>query len=118
MEHATGWPVVACWYDVESAFASRKIRYSVHGGITLRNTADSQGATFTIRALPLRPIWIGIIIDTLFYAAVWLLPLGGVRSVRRWRRRRRGLCAGCAYDLSGVPVKDGERVCPECGARV
>jgi hypothetical protein len=28
-----------------------------------------------------------------------------------------GLCAGCAYELSGAPAgADGCRVCPECGA--
>lgn len=31
--------------------------------------------------------------------------------VRRWRRRKRGLCVNCGYDLTGnVSV-----VCPECG---
>jgi hypothetical protein len=30
---------------------------------------------------------------------------------RRWRRRKRGLCVKCAYDLTG----NVSGVCPECG---
>ena len=37
-------------------------------------------------------------------------------SLRRWRgrRRRRGLCAKCSYDLTG----NASGVCPECGTPV
>ena len=31
--------------------------------------------------------------------------------LRRWRRRRRGLCLNCGYNLRGLP----EPRCPECG---
>jgi hypothetical protein len=31
--------------------------------------------------------------------------------LRRWRRRRKGLCTACAYDLTG----NESGVCPECG---
>ncbi|RJP41940.1 MAG: hypothetical protein C4547_01185 [Phycisphaerales bacterium] len=33
--------------------------------------------------------------------------------LRRYRRRRRGLCVTCGYDLRG----NSSGVCPECGAR-
>lgn len=32
--------------------------------------------------------------------------------VRRWRRRRKGLCINCGYDLTG----NVSGVCPECGS--
>lgn len=32
--------------------------------------------------------------------------------IRRWRRRRRGLCINCGYDLTG----NVSGVCPECGS--
>ncbi len=34
--------------------------------------------------------------------------------VRRWQRRRRGLCLTCAYDLTG----NESGVCSECGAGI
>ena len=34
--------------------------------------------------------------------------------LRRWRRRREGLCLKCAYDLTG----NVSGVCPECGVEV
>lgn len=49
-----------------------------------------------------------------FWAALLFLWVGGFHMIRRARRRRRGLCADCAYDLRG---SDGE-TCPECGAPV
>lgn len=34
--------------------------------------------------------------------------------VRRWRRRKKGLCVKCGYDLTG----NVSGVCPECGTRI
>ena len=34
--------------------------------------------------------------------------------LRRWRRRRRGLCVNCAYDLTG----NVSGVCSECGTKI
>ena len=69
--------------------------------------------------LPLRPIWPGFAVNTVFYAAVlwflWMTPF----AVRRWwggRRIRRGLCPKCGYDLRGSPPHAD--ACPECGARL
>ena len=62
------------------------------------------------RPFPTKLLWPGLIADTLFYALLFagLHQLAGWR--RRTRRRRRGRCAACGYDLTGI---DG--VCPECG---
>ncbi|MEE9128820.1 MAG: hypothetical protein V3T84_02295 [Phycisphaerales bacterium] len=61
--------------------------------------------------LPLRPIWPGFAINTVFYAALlWLLTFG-LFAVRRVIRRKRGHCINCGYDLRG----DFSAGCPECG---
>jgi hypothetical protein len=63
-------------------------------------------------SLPIRPIWPGFAINTLFYGGIlWLLFAAPV-ALRRWRRVRRGLCPACAY-----PVGESA-VCTECGAAV
>ena len=64
--------------------------------------------------LPLRPIWPGFAINTVFYAVVlWLLTLAPF-TARRFIRRKRGHCIKCGYDLRAVEHEK----CPECGAGV
>ena len=62
--------------------------------------------------IPYLPLWPGFALNTLFYAALawgaWQLPL----ALRRRRRRVRGQCVRCGYDLAGLPK--GSQ-CPECG---
>ena len=63
--------------------------------------------------LPIKPIWSGFAINTIFYAAIlWLLSLGP-SATRRLIRRKRGRCIKCGYDLRG----DLTGGCPECGWR-
>ncbi|MDY7109254.1 MAG: hypothetical protein SYC29_11525, partial [Planctomycetota bacterium] len=64
------------------------------------------------RVLPLRPMWPGFLINTLFYAAVLWLLIPGPFMLRRLIRRRRGRCVKCGYDLRGALPGAG---CPECG---
>ena len=62
--------------------------------------------------LPIKPIWTGFAINTLFYAAIlWLLTFGPF-AVRRFVRNKRGHCIKCGYDLGHAD----HRACPECGA--
>ena len=63
--------------------------------------------------LPLRPLWPGFAINTIFYAAIlWLLFVAPF-ALRRSQRIKRGLCPKCAYDLRG----GNHSACPECGVR-
>jgi hypothetical protein len=66
----------------------------------------------TERWLPLRPIWPGFAVNTLFYAGILWLLFAAPFALRRRRRIKRGLCPACAY-----PVGDSE-VCTECGKPV
>jgi hypothetical protein len=62
--------------------------------------------------MPLRPLWPGFAINTIFYAAILLALFFAPGSVRRMIRRRRGLCPACAYPVGTSPV------CTECGKPV
>lgn len=66
-----------------------------------------------ILKLPLRPLWPGFLLDTGFYAVLWALPLFGLPLIRQSRRKRKGRCPKCAYDLK----RDFNSGCPECGWR-
>ncbi len=68
--------------------------------------------------LPLRPIWPGFAINTVFYTAILWLLFAAPFALRRWRRRKRGLCPACGYDLRGRPPNSGSQACPECGKAV
>ncbi len=64
--------------------------------------------------------------DWQIYVSFWLFavlwtPVAGyglhsvvARPLRKWHRRRRGLCVTCAYDLTG----NTSGVCPECGTAI
>ncbi len=59
--------------------------------------------------VPWRPIWFGLIVNSLVYALGLCLAVRLVKHLPRVARTRRGLCLRCGYDLAGL-----ER-CPECG---
>lgn len=58
----------------------------------------------------LRPLWIGLAIDTLALALLFESTWLGSRTIRRLRRRSTGRCVQCGYRLV-----DSAR-CPECGS--
>lgn len=67
--------------------------------------------------VPLRPIWLGLLGDTVFYGTIcfglWATLVIPRRFVREVARFRRGACIQCGYDLG----YDFIRGCPECGWR-
>ena len=70
-----------------------------------------QGTLGIPRVLPLRPIALGFIINTLLYAAALLLMFIACAYARRRVRIRHGRCPKCGNDLRG----DFAQGCPECG---
>lgn len=104
-EYATGWPWRA-WRGAD-VITARHTLYSF-SQVVFR---DPTGMSRFGYLVPYGPVWSGIVGNCLVGAiGIWsfvVLPA----AVRRARRRGRGLCVACGYDLAGV----GGGVCPECG---
>ncbi len=100
----SGWPTRSLershWRNLDEG--KRWLRHSLVLG-------ESGGSP---RTLPLRPIWPGFAINTVFYAAIlwggWML-FAAPFALRRWRRIKRGLCPACGYQVGTSAV------CTECG---
>ena len=106
-----GWPCYALWgliweWDVppEPGLHSPLLSHSFQ----LRGRFVA-GYWRAPRLIPLRPIWPGFAVNTLFYAAfLWLLG-HSVFAMRRFIRMKRGLCVKCGYPMGESAV------CSECG---
>jgi hypothetical protein len=113
-----GWPFRAFWLEYEQHYATNTTDIAetrIHGGIRVKfndPTSVWYAPPPSPTALPYRPVWPGLILDTLFFASLWAALLYIPRAARRSLRRRRGLCPACAYDLRATPASSP---CPECG---
>lgn len=65
--------------------------------------------------LPVCPLWLGLLMNAIFYGAVLWLLWNGPSIARRTHRRRRGRCTKCGYNLHRRSAESS--VCPECGER-
>ena len=109
---AYGWPVVALWHGhqwIVADIGGTLYQSDVWGGFDLG--PPPQDPTGFPRVLPYRPIWLGMLINTLFYAILLYLAIAGSGALRRLIRLKRGRCPRCGYDLRGA-LQAG---CPECG---
>ena len=103
-----GWPMKAltCSIHWETQISNADILYRVEGGIQLPRDRE-----FNPRALPLRPIWLGLTANSCLYGLVWLTLSAGIVRLRE-SRRRAGRCICCGYPRIGL--QEDSR-CPECG---
>ena len=109
---ARGWPNLSLWssYDAKPDPLQQWWRGSNVNGIRIdRSNPVSNREIGELRLLPLRPIWTGFIINTLFYGAIVWIAFAGPILLRRLLRARRGLCRKCAYPIGTSAV------CTECG---
>ncbi len=110
--HRSGWPFLSLWGQREMRLLPGE-RYLFDQSTTvwaLPYVSDGSFSENTAHILPLRPVFPGFLINTLFYALpLWLLFFAPF-TARRTIRRRRGRCAKCAYPVGTSPV------CTECGA--
>ena len=111
---ARGWPLPS--FRCRTVLVVRPIGGAaptvepLRGGIELPLQWDSAGRQRP-RFLPVRPIWPGLVINTVFWAAVAALLLAVAQRLRAARRFERGRCPRCGYVLH----HDYRRACPECG---
>ncbi len=108
---AAGWPAPAMEWIGSLDMRHDDNAWSWNDGLTPPMRAGNlcQGAD---RRLPLIPIWPGFAINTLVLSLVPLCMWTGIVLLRRNRRRIRGRCVGCGYDVFGLDA------CPECGQSV
>ena len=99
-----GWPMHSMTVEIWFPYADGM------NGILLKTVSKSHGTV--VWSLPLRPIWPGFAINTIFYAVILWLPFAAFGRSRRRRRTKRGLCPACAYPVGTNPV------CTECGRAV
>ena len=106
-EFATGWPFRSMSLGYHSAGQNSPTLY-----FALEVPKSIRDAIQSDTLLPLRPLPLGFAINTLFYAALILIPWELAGWGVRARRRRRALCPRCAHSLAGLPTN---APCPECG---
>lgn len=109
--HETGFPFPAmtCSVHWNTQASNADIIYDVLDGVQLPRDAD-----FNPRALPLRALWPGFLINVLIWGTVWFALMHGWSVLRAKLRARGDRCIHCGYSRQGLPA--GSR-CPECGGR-
>ena len=102
-----GWPAKTFWgYD---GLASEAIQRWPQQHRVIESWASGLRVRRVDRWIPYLPLWPGFTVNTAFYAVVLYLLIPGPFVLRRFIRRRCGLCPKCAY-----PVGESV-VCTECG---
>lgn len=113
--HTCGWPYRALWCKFLPNPAAKTP--TVSDGIELSRVTRRRGnyQWGEPAALPLRPAWSGLALDTILLGAAWLpvvfLVRGGAGHIRARIRVAHGRCPRCGYDLKNQPAPG----CPECG---
>lgn len=99
--HSAGWPrPCMAWREP----AQVKPPVSLEGCLFILRVGPSIG-------IPPHLLWRNLAVDAVLLGVPTLLCMLAVPPLRAWRRRRRGLCPICAYDLKhNLPAG-----CPECG---
>ena len=103
--------VVHAEYLSEPAMEMKE-RFSLPGGhyqraVTFSEELGMYSKSRTLIVYWTLPLVFGALLGVYPAAAFYRGPL------RYWRRRRKGLCLGCGYDLTG----NESGVCPECGVQ-
>jgi hypothetical protein len=96
VQDARGWPIVALWCEWPSA---QDRVGPIRGGLALPSapqrdlSAGDPPDVFAVRGLPLRPIWIGLVADTLILGFAWFALFTSPHSIRFALRTIRAMAA-------------------------
>jgi energy-converting hydrogenase Eha subunit A len=106
---AYGWPSPCLRWRVgaRTIAASPECRERTADGVWVLH----KGTKASPLLLAIDPLWPGLIANAAFYGTVIVGGAFALRAFRRHRRRSRGWCVSCGYDLAGVALP----ACPECG---
>ncbi len=113
---AVGWPALCLCSRTRVATTGTQ---TVTGSLQVLGPAHYAGRVTPsdpgLGSIPLLPIWRGLAIDGAMFSVAWaavLVPtVLAYRKIRASRRRLRGLCLACGYDLRA----EYNTPCPECG---
>jgi len=107
IEQAFGWPLYAMAQRHRFPSDANQSN-SVDGFLLPVNMLPAMPG----RHLPLRMVWPGFVADAILFAWLWYAVVAFPMVLVRGRRRRRGACTSCGYDVRYTPAG---KPCPECG---
>ena len=112
----SGWPLPTAVGAIQTRDDALRDGYFRSWRAACMNRAVPAPMTLTFppkwdRALPLNPLWTGLIVNTLVFGSAWLIVMLLLSGARR-RRLAPGRCPACGYDRAGLAAGS---VCPECG---
>jgi predicted RNA-binding Zn-ribbon protein involved in translation (DUF1610 family) len=104
--YAVGWPFRALWCEDDRAGGAG----GAWAGALSLQSPDRMPTLTRLKALPLRPLWPGLLANTAVFSLGWGLLLIGLAALQHRRRWKQHQCTACGYDLRGLQGR-----CPECG---
>jgi len=106
------WPCLRGGYTTPNSSGSSATEM-LHGAIPIMRRVDYIGSNpfgKELVGMPLIPTWPSFLACMVFYGTLTFSFAAGIRTLVRRRRRKRGKCTRCGYDLRGSAGQ-----CPECG---
>lgn len=107
---SSGWPLRAFWCEapiLQGKFANA----TSPGGFVIAGKTDKVLANDIPRVVPFRPLWPGLLVNSLVFASAAWLCVGVIsRTTKLWRDQKYR-CPRCGFDRRGSET----RICAECG---